>query len=149
VYLLDKSILGGEDVQDATTGFNSRLGQHVVDLQFDDNAARTWADFTDANIGTQMAVTVDTEVISAPEITEAIPGGHARISGNFTADSGRDLADALNRGPSPLPLSFESSADEILPSTMFSNVLRVVVIAAGLGLAIVVVCTVVYLARRT
>jgi preprotein translocase subunit SecD len=149
VYLLNKSILGGEDVQNATTGFNSRLGQHVVDLEFDDNAARTWADFTSANVGTRTAFTVDTQVLSAPQILESIPGGHTQITGNFTADSARELTDALNRGSSPLSLSFESSADEMLPATTFSKVLRVVVIAAGLGLAMASVGAVVYLARRT
>jgi preprotein translocase subunit SecD len=148
VYLLDKSILGGEDVQHAIAGFNSRRGQHVVDLEFDDDAARNWADFTSANVGTQTAFTVDTLVLSAPEIQEAIPGGRTQITGNFTADSARELVDALNRGSSPASLSFESSADEMLPATTFSKVLRVVVIAAGLGLA-VVVGAVVYLTRRT
>jgi preprotein translocase subunit SecD len=149
VYLLDKSILGGEDVQDATAGLDSRLGQHLVDLEFDDNAARIWADFTSANVGTQTAFTVDTQVLSAPEIREVIPGGRTQITGNFTADSARELADALNRGSSPLSLSFQSSADEMLPATTFSKVLRVAVIAAGLGLAVVAVGAVVYLARRT
>jgi preprotein translocase subunit SecD len=149
VYLLDKSILGGDDVQHATTSFDSRLRQHVVNLEFDDNAARTWEDFTSAHIGTQAAFTVDTQVLSAPEIQEAIPGGHTQITGNFTADSARKLVDALNRGSSPLSLTFESSADEMLPATTFSKVLRFAVIAAGLGLAMAVVGAVVYLARRT
>jgi preprotein translocase subunit SecD len=118
-------------------------------LEFDDNAARTWADFTSANVGTQTAFTLDTQVLSAPEIRESIPGGRTQITGNFTADSARELADALNGGSSPLSLSFESSADEILPATSFSKVLRVAVIAAGLGLAMVVVGAVVYVARRT
>ncbi|HJT92588.1 MAG TPA: hypothetical protein VJ777_11675 [Mycobacterium sp.] len=147
VYLLDKSILGGDDVQNATTG--SRYGQHVVDLEFDDNAARTWEDFTTANIGTQAAFTVDTQVLSAPEIQETIPDGHTQITGNFSADSARELVDVLNGGSSPLSLSFESSADEMLPATTFSKVLRVAVIAAGVGLAMVVVGAVVYVARRT
>jgi preprotein translocase subunit SecD len=149
VYLLDKSILGGEDVQDATAGLDSRLGQHLVDLEFDDNAARIWADFTSANVGTRTAFTLDTQVLSAPQIQESIPGGRTQITGNFTADSARDLADALNRGSSPVSLSFESSTDEMLPATTFSKVLRVAVIAAGLGLAVIAVGAVVYLARRT
>ena len=149
MYLLDKSILGGEDVQDATAGWNYRLGQHIVDLEFDDSAARTWEDFTDANIGTQTAFTLDTQVLSAPQIAETVPDGHTRITGNFTADSARELADALNRDSSPLSLSFESSADEMLPATTLSKVLRVAVIAVGLGLTMIVVGAAVYLARRT
>lgn len=149
VYLLDRSILGGEDVQHATAGWDDQPGQHVVDLEFDDNAARTWADFTSANVGTQTAFTLDTQVLSAPEIRESIPGGRTQITGNFTADSARELAGALSGGSSPLSLSFESSADEMLAATTFSKVSRVAVIAAGLGLVMVGVGAVVYLARRT
>ena len=149
VYLLDKSILGGDDVQNATTGWDSGRGLQVVDLKFDDDAARTWGDFTSANVGTQAAFTLDTQVLSAPQIQEAIPTGRTQITGNFTADSARELVDALNRGSSPMSLSFESSADETLPATTFSKVLRGVVIAVGLGLAVIVVGAVVYRARRT
>jgi protein-export membrane protein SecD len=149
VYLLNRSILGGNDVQRATTGFDSRRGQHVVDLEFDDGAARAWSDFTSANVGTQAAFTVDTQVLSAPEIQEAIPDGHTQITGNFTGDFARELTDALNGDSSPVSLSFESSADEMLPATTFSTVLRVTVIAAGLGLTVIVVGAVAYLARRT
>lgn len=148
VYLLDKSILSGDDVEDATTGFDSRLRQHVVDLEFDDNAARKWEDFTAANIGTQTAITVDTKVLSAPQIQETIPDGHAQITGNFTADSARELTDALNRGSSAPSLSYISSADEMLLATTFSKALRVAVIAAGLGLTVIVAGVVMYQARR-
>jgi protein-export membrane protein SecD len=149
VYLLDRSILGGADVQDATTGWDYHRRQHVVSLEFDDDAARTWANYTSAKVGTQTAFTVDTQVLSAPQIQETIFGGRTEITGNFTADSARDLVDALNRGSSPLSLSFESSVDEILPATTFSKALRVAVVAAGVGLAMVGVGVVVYLARRT
>jgi preprotein translocase subunit SecD len=148
VYLLDKSILGGEDVQHATSGTDSRRGEDVVDLEFDDDAARTWADFTESNIGTQTAFTVDTQVFSAPVIQETIPDGRTQITGNFTADSARELVDALNFGSSPLSLSYESSADEILPATTLSKILRVAVIAVGLGLTVLVIGAV-YLTRRT
>jgi preprotein translocase subunit SecD len=148
VYLLDKAILDGDDVQQATTGWDRQRGQHVVSLEFDDDAARTWADYTSANVGTQTAISVDTEVVSAPEILEVIPTGSTQITGNFTADSARELVDALNRGSSPLSLTFASSAVEMLPATTFSKVARVAVIAVGLGLAVTVVGAVVYRARR-
>ena len=149
VFLLDRSIIGGDDVQDASAGLDHQRGQYVIDVEFDDDAARTWADFTSANVGTQTAFTVDTQVVSAPQIQEAIPGGHTQITGDFTADSARELADALNGGSSTVSLSFESSADEMLPATTFSKVLRVAVVAAGAGLAMVAVGAAVYLARRT
>ena len=89
----------------------------------------------------------DTQVISAPQIMETIPDGRTQITGQFDADSARELADALNRGASPLSLSFESSTDEMLPATTLSKVLRVAEIAAGVFLAAVVLGAAVHLTR--
>jgi preprotein translocase subunit SecD len=148
VYLLDESILSGEQVQSATSGRNVWRDEYVVDLEFDDAAARTWAEFTAANVGTQTAFTVDTKVVSAPQIMEEIPGGRTQITGKFDAGSARALADALDRGALPVSLSFESSVDEMLPATMLSKLLRIVEITAGVGLAVIVLGAVVYLRPR-
>ena len=76
-------------------------------MEFKSDAANVWADFTAANVGTQTAFVLDSQVVSAPVINEAIPGGRTQITGQFTADSARDLANVLKYGS--LPLSFESS----------------------------------------
>ncbi len=149
VYLLDKSIIGGDQIESATSGRDSQRGQYVVDLEFDDGAARTWADYTAGQIGTQTAFTIDTKVISAPEIQEQIPGGHTQITGQFDADNARALADALNRGALPLTLSIESSTDEMLPPTAFSNLMRIIVAATGVGIAVIVLGAVVLVRRRS
>ncbi len=146
-YLLDKSIIGGEQVKNATAGRDSQYNQEVVDLEFDDPATRTWADFTAANVGKQTAFTLDTEVISAPQIMETIPNGRTQITGQFDAASARELADTLNRGSSPLSLSLKSSADEILLATTLSKVMRVAEIAVGVALGLVVLGAAVYFAR--
>ncbi len=115
-YLLAPSTISGDQIQDASSGLDSRSGGYVVDLQFNGPAASTWADYTAANIGTQVAFTLDTQVVSAPYIREAIPGGRTQITGGdppFTKDSARQLADVLNYGP--LPLAFEPSAAESVP----------------------------------
>ena len=83
-----------------------------------------------------------------PEIQETIPGGRTQIRGQFDADSARRLAETINRGASPLSLSFESSTDEIVSATTFSEMLRIVEIVAGVGLATIVLGAVVYLRRR-
>ncbi len=54
--------------------------------EFKPDAANIWADFTAANVGTQTAFTLDSQVVSAPQIQEAIPGGRTQITGQFTAD---------------------------------------------------------------
>ncbi len=60
---------------------NQRGVGYVVDLQFKPAASDIWANFTAAHIGTQTAFTLDSQVVSAPAIQEAIPGGRTQISG--------------------------------------------------------------------
>ncbi|BDY31528.1 preprotein translocase subunit SecD [Mycolicibacterium mageritense] len=148
VYLLNKSILGGADIAGATSGLDKQMGQYVVDMEFDDAGARTWADFTDANVGTQTAFTVDSRVVSAPEIRESIPGGRTQITGQFTADSAHELASVLSSGALPLPLSLDSSDPQTISAPTSFIVARVVVIVAGAVLAMLVVAAAVYLLRR-
>ncbi|ART70404.1 hypothetical protein BTO20_19180 [Mycobacterium dioxanotrophicus] len=148
VYLLDKSILTGSNVRRATSHWDDHNGQHVVDLEFDDSGARTWADFTAANIGTQTAFTLDTRVVSAPEIREAIPGGRTQISGGFTADTARELAGTLQAGMLPVVLTLDSSEPATLSATRFSALMRVPIIVAGVDLLAVIVVTTVWLIRR-
>jgi protein-export membrane protein SecD len=148
VYLLDKSIIGGDEIRQASSGRDTQ-GQYVVELEFDDTATRTWADHTAKNIGTQTAFTIDTRVLSAPQIQEQIPGGRTQITGQFDADSARALADALNRGALPLTLSYESSTDATLPQTAATNLMRIIVIGAGVSVAVIVLGAAVYLRRRS
>ena len=66
VYLLDKSIISGEQIKNANSGLDTQRGEYVVNLEFKPDAARIWADFTAANVGTQTAFTLDSQVVSAP-----------------------------------------------------------------------------------
>ncbi|MGY4708521.1 protein translocase subunit SecD [Mycolicibacterium sp. CBM1] len=145
IYVLDKSIISGDQIKDASSGFDQQSGAFVVDVSFKDQAATTWADFTAANIGTQTAFTLDSEVVSAPQIREAIPGGRTQISGGnppFTADSAKQLANVLKYGS--LPLSFESSEAETVSATLGLASLRAGLIAGAIGLALVLVYSLLY-----
>ena len=55
VYLLDKSIISGEGIKNASSGLDQQRGEYVVDVEFKSDAANVWADFTAANVGTQTA----------------------------------------------------------------------------------------------
>jgi len=145
VYILDKSIISGDQIKDAVSGFDQQSGAYVVDLEFKDEAATTWGDFTAANIGTQTAFTLDSEVVSAPQIREAIPGGRTQISGGdppFTVDSSKQLANVLKYGS--LPLSFESSEAETVSATLGLTSLRAGLIAGAIGLAMVLLYSLLY-----
>jgi preprotein translocase subunit SecD len=148
VFLLDETLLSGEHVQHATVSRDRQSDQYIVELQFDDEATRLWEDFTDAGIGSYTAFTLDSRVVSAPQIQEAIPYGRTQITGGFTEESAHELADALNRVSSASPVTFVSSAHEMLSPTALTVVSRIAVIAAGLGLAASLIGAA-YLARRT
>jgi preprotein translocase subunit SecD len=142
VYLLDKSIISGEQIKNATSGLDQQRGQYVVDVEFKDDASKVWADFTAANVGTQTAFVLDSQVVSAPEIQEAIPGGRTQITGQFTNDSARELANVLKYGS--LPLSFESSEAETVSATLGLTSLRAGLIAGAIGIAMVLVYSLLY-----
>ena len=142
VYLLDASIISGEQIENATSGVDTQRGENVVDLEFKSDAAKVWADFTAANVGVQTAFVLDSKVVSAPQIQEAIPGGRTQITGRFTADSARELANVLKYGS--LPLSFESSEAETVSATLGLSSLRAGLIAGAVGLAAVLLYSLLY-----
>lgn len=150
VYLLAPSIIDGREIDSAASGFDDQYGGYLVDIEFDSEGADTWADFTAANVGTQVAFTVDTSVLSAPEIREAIPGGRTQIAGDFTEDSARELVGVLESGALPVTLTLESSSSETDTTTRASTPVRIGMGVGGVLLILLVAGTVVYLvsARR-
>jgi preprotein translocase subunit SecD len=145
VYILDKSIISGDQIKTANSGFDSQGGAYVVDLEFKEEAATTWGDFTAANIGTQTAFTLDSQVVSAPQIREAIPGGRTQISGGdppFTVDSSKTLSNVLKYGS--LPLSFESSEAETVSATLGLTSLKAGLIAGAIGIVMVLLYSLAY-----
>lgn len=144
-YLLAPSIISGDQIQNATSGMDQRGIGYVVDLQFKGPAANIWADYTAAHIGTQTAFTLDSQVVSAPQIQEAIPGGRTQISGGdppFTAATARQLANVLKYGS--LPLSFEPSEAQTVSATLGLSSLRAGMIAGAIGLLLVLVYSLLY-----
>lgn len=142
VYLMAPSIMSGEEIANATSGLDQQQGQYVVDLEFKEGGAKTWADFTAANVGTLTAFVLDSEVVSAPEIREAIPGGRTQITGDFNADSSKELANVLKYGS--LPLSFTSSEAQTVSATLGLTSLRAGLIAGAVGLGLVLVYALLY-----
>jgi preprotein translocase subunit SecD len=144
-YLLGPSIISGDQIENATSSMNQRGIGYVVDVQFKQAAANTWADFTAAHIGTQTAFALDSAVVSAPMIQEAIPGGRTQISGGdppFTASTARQLANVLKYGS--LPLSFESSEAQTVSATLGLTSLRAGLFAGAIGLVLVLLYSLVY-----
>lgn len=150
-YLLDKSILNGADVAKASSGLDRQRGIYVVTMEFTPKGTRVWADFTTRywQQGMQTAFVVDTKVISAPAIREPLVGGKVEISGQFTQQSARELAEVLGSGSLPVSLAYTSSSEGTLGATTMSKVLRVAVIGLGIGITAIVIVALIYLVRRT
>jgi len=142
VYLLDKSIISGEQIKNASSGMDTQRGEYIVQVEFKPEGASTWADFTASHVGTQTAFTLDSQVVSAPQIEEAIPGGNTQITGQFNAERAKELANVLKYGS--LPLSFESSEAETVSATLGLTSLRAGLIAGAIGLALVLVYSLLY-----
>lgn len=136
-YILGPSFLDGERIDNAISGANPTGPGWVINLDFDSEGSKTWGDFTAANVGQRAAFTLDGEVVSAPNINEAILGGSTQISGQFTQRTAADLANILKYGS--LPLSFDSSESETVSATLGLASLKAGLIAGGLGLLLVFV----------
>jgi preprotein translocase subunit SecD len=144
-YLLAPSIISGDQIENANSGMDQHTGGYNVGVQFKSGAANTWADFTAAHIGTQTAFTLDSQVVSAPQIREAIPGGRTQINGGdppFTASSAKELANVLKYGS--LPLSFESSEAQTVSATLGLTSLRAGLIGGAIGLGLVLLYSLLY-----
>jgi preprotein translocase subunit SecD len=136
-FILDKSFLDGTEISDATSGTDPNGAGYVVNLTFKSGGAKTWATYTSANVGKQAAFVLDSQVVSAPVINQAILGGNTQISGTFTQTQAADLAGVLKYGS--LPLAFDSSNAQTISATLGLASLKAGLIAGSIGLALVMI----------
>ncbi len=99
------SQLNGQYVQSAQLNFDPTTHQAEVDLTFNGQGATLFEQLTGDNIGKQIGIFVDNQLISSPVVNERIPGGKAVISGQFTIDQAKSLAQNINAGALPAPIS--------------------------------------------
>ncbi len=98
-------ILSGDNLIDANPRMDSFNNQTVVSFTLDRVGSKRFAQATKKNIGNQLAIVLDNQVISAPVIKDAIVSGSGQISGGFTFQSATDLALLLRSGALPAPLN--------------------------------------------
>lgn len=97
-----KAPLEGDVVTDAKDEFN-QYSKPVVTMAMNNDGARRWAQLTKQNIGRAIAIVLDNYVYSAPNVNTEITGGRSEISGNFTPEQTKDLANVLKSGKMPAP----------------------------------------------
>ena len=131
--------LTGRFLSKATLGFGSGatagLTAPEIILNFNSDGAKLFEKITSENVGKQLAIFLDNQPISSPVIQEAIPGGQATITGQFTATEARDLVRNLNFGALPVPIVLQSSS--AVGPTLGSAAISAGVVAGIVGFVIV------------
>ncbi len=93
-----KAALSGDVVTAASSEYDTMQGGNYVSMTMKPDAAKQWARITAANIEKQVAIVLDNMVYSAPRVNSVIEGGRSSITGNFTTDEAKDLANVLKSG---------------------------------------------------
>ncbi|HXD28374.1 MAG TPA: protein translocase subunit SecD [Arthrobacter sp.] len=144
-YILGPVAIPGTDIADATSGMQQsqqgfNTGQWVVNLEFNGEGTTKFREVTERLVGmqgaqNQFAIVLDGQVLSAPTTNALIADGKAEISGNFTEESAKALAEKLKYGA--LPISFEIQSSQQISATLGADQLRMGLIAGIIGLVLV------------
>jgi preprotein translocase subunit SecD len=138
-YLLDVAKVVGTDVAGAQATTDPQTGQWIVDLSFTGSGQDKWTSLTeqayDNGAQNQIAMVLDNQVVSAPA-TDSVISGDTQISGSFTQAQASLLADQLKFGA--LPLTFQQNEAQSISASIGRDQLRAGLLAAGLGLLLVV-----------
>lgn len=124
-------VLEGKDIKEAAAAYNE-LGQIVVTLQMKESGVQKFADATTANVGKQISINMDNEMLSNPMVNEPIKDGKASITGQSTEEEAKLLASMINNGALPYPVKTLSVQE--VGATLGSSVLGNVKIAGILGI---------------
>ncbi|HEY4501555.1 MAG TPA: protein translocase subunit SecD [Candidatus Paceibacterota bacterium] len=103
----------------------------VIRIDFNADGAKLFGDLTTANVGHQLAIFLDGKLLSAPTIQTAITDGVAIVSGNFTAESAKEMVRNLNLGALPVPIALAST--ETIGATLGDEALHAGLVAGILG----------------
>ncbi len=143
LLLEDKVALSGERVADARVDFDTQgFGQPHISLTLDTEGAKEFGVLTRNNVGRRLAIMMDEEVLSAPNIKEAILGGSAQITGQFSFDEASLLSLALRSGALPAPMHVEE--ERTIGPLLGKDSIDAGINATKLGAALVIVFMLVY-----
>jgi len=157
-YLLDVAKVKGTDVTSATAALSSTSNQWQVNLTLNSQGAAAFSTLTshmystyysagqagdqNALVLNQLAIALDGNVVTSPQIQSAIPGGNAQITGSFTQAQATQLQDELKYGS--VPLDLKTLYVTSVSATVGRNQLDAGLIAAGIGLLLVVAYSFLY-----
>ena len=127
---------GAKDIASAQPGVDEQ-GNYVVSLNLTSAGSTKFAAATKRLVGSTISICMDNQAISSPTVNEQITGGKAYITGNFDADSAKELADKINAGSLPFALTVDDSKLQVISPTLGSDALRVMVIAGAIAFGLV------------
>lgn len=132
------------DAQAATTTDTYGNKQYIVQLTLTDEGAEIFGQVTTENVGNYLPIVYDGEVISYPEVQEAITGGTAQISGQSTFEEAENLATSIRIGS--LSLELEELESSVVGAQLGSNAISSSLKAGAIGLVIVMIFMIVFYA---
>ncbi len=127
--------LTGADLESAQVSFDSQTGKPAISLQFTKEGGNKFEKITSRNIGKQLPIILDNQIVSAPVVSGVISGGQAQISGAFTIEEAKKVAIQLNAGALPVPVKLiqESTVGATLGAVSIKNS----VVAGAIGFVMV------------
>ncbi|MDB5265199.1 MAG: protein-export rane protein SecD, preprotein translocase subunit SecD [Parcubacteria group bacterium] len=134
--------LKNAELQFSQGGTSGVANQPVIVLNFTEEGAALFEKITRENVGKELAIFLDEDVISSPVIQEEISGGAATITGSFTPNEGRELVRNLNFGALPVPIELVSS--NTVGATLGADAFHAGLLASVIGFALVALFMIVW-----
>jgi len=106
--VFELTALTGEYLIDARSDSDPSTLKNIVTIEFNEEGKGIFEELTRKNLGKQLAIYVDGEMVSAPRVNDVIAGGTAQITGDFTIEEAKELARNLQAGALPIPISLFS-----------------------------------------
>ena len=134
--------LSGKNLKRADIQFMSQSGKPEVGIEFDSEGTKLFGQLTKDNIGKQIAIFLDGQVISAPTVQTEITDGKAVITGNFSLEEAKKLAQRLNEGALPMPITLigQQSLEASLGKASLDKSLK----AGLIGMILVAIFMIIY-----
>ena len=129
--------LEGDVITDASDQFNHVSGAPEVSMSMNSEGARRWSELTKANRGKAIAIVLDGVVYTSPRILSQIDGGQSSITGNFTIEDTKDLANTLKSGRMPAPAHIVQ--EEVVGPTLGAQSIQQGIISFAIAFVLLIV----------
>jgi len=127
--------LSGKELSKATVTFEQNTNAPQISLEFNSDGTQLFGDITNRNVGKQVAIFLDDQILSAPTVQEQITTGQAVISGQFTIDEAKQIVSLLNAGALDVPIKLVEQ--RTIGATLGADSVKKSLVAGVLGLGLV------------